>query len=589
LYAFHGQRNVTPYSVPLKPSSLDPNEVLLLDNGLVIYVWSGAYSKTVKRSKARLIAEKINKDERKNEAEIILQDQGYEDMEFWQIFGGLPDQIEIDDLTVYRHKHPRLYKVNLGMGYLELPQVSYHLVTEHKDDLDRDIFPKNRLLPTLLDTKFVYVLDTYTNVFIWVGRKSQRLVRAAAGKLAYEVSSMIERPSFATVTKELEGSETVIFKSNFKNWTDVVKVDYTKKSEPVHIVDQQQKKEPEKKADVTAIFAPRQPPMPHDEGIQLMKEWNEDLEFMQGFVLHKKKFVPLPQNEFGRFYTQDCYVFLCRYWIPSEDEEPEEDDEDEDSNDDVHYVLYFWQGVHANNMGWLTFTFTFQPRFENAFPGKLEVIKMKQQQENLKFLSHFKQKFIITNGSREKSLANEYDDKTQFYQIRSNGGYLTSRCIEIDANPKLLNSEFCYILKVPFNSDDLNGIVYAWIGRIANVNESRLAEELAASIFSSSYSIQIINEGEEPENFFWVGLGGRCDDYEQDASYLAQSRLFRCSNDKGFFCVSEKCADFCQADLADDDIMILDSGNAVFMWVGSQTSETEVQIGLRTTIVSIYE
>jgi len=142
-------------------------------------------------------------------------------------------------------------------------------------------------------------------------------------------------------------------------------------------------------------------------------------------------------------------------------------------------------------------------------------------------------------------------------------------------------------LQVPFNSDDLNGIVYAWIGRIANVNESRLAEELAASIFSSSYSIQIINEGEEPENFFWVGLGGRCDDYEQDASYLAQSRLFRCSNDKGFFCVSEKCADFCQADLADDDIMILDSGNAVFMWVGSQTSETEVQIGLRTTILYV--
>ena len=49
------------------------------------------------------------------------------------------------------------------MGYLELPQVSYHLVTEHKNDLDRDIFPKNRLLPTLLDTKFVYVLDTYTS------------------------------------------------------------------------------------------------------------------------------------------------------------------------------------------------------------------------------------------------------------------------------------------------------------------------------------------------------------------------------------------------------------------------------------------
>ena len=55
LYAFYGQRNVKPYSIPLKFSSLNPNEVLILDKGLLIYVWSGALSKTVKRSKARYI------------------------------------------------------------------------------------------------------------------------------------------------------------------------------------------------------------------------------------------------------------------------------------------------------------------------------------------------------------------------------------------------------------------------------------------------------------------------------------------------------------------------------------------------------
>ena len=58
-----------------------------------------------------MIAEKINKDERKNEAEIVIQDQGYEDYEFWNLFGGYPDEIEAEELSVYRHKHPRLYKV----------------------------------------------------------------------------------------------------------------------------------------------------------------------------------------------------------------------------------------------------------------------------------------------------------------------------------------------------------------------------------------------------------------------------------------------------------------------------------------------
>lgn len=37
----------------------------------------------------------------------------------------------------------------------------------------------------------------------------------------------------------------------------------------------------------------------------------------------------------------------------------------------------------------------------------------------------------------------------------------------------------------------------------------------------------------------------------------------RCSNEKGYFSVSEKCSDFCQDDLADDDIMLLDNGKEV--------------------------
>lgn len=37
----------------------------------------------------------------------------------------------------------------------------------------------------------------------------------------------------------------------------------------------------------------------------------------------------------------------------------------------------------------------------------------------------------------------------------------------------------------------------------------------------------------------------------------------RCSNEKGYFAVTEKCSDFCQDDLADDDIMLLDNGQEV--------------------------
>lgn len=43
---------------------------------------------------------------------------------------------------------------------------------------------------------------------------------------------------------------------------------------------------------------------------------------------------------------------------------------------------------------------------------------------------------------------------------------------------------------------------------------------------------------------------------------------YRCSNEKGYFAVSEKCSDFCQDDLADDDIMLLDNGQEVSIGLG---------------------
>lgn len=51
------------------------------------------------------------------------------------------------------------------------------------------------------------------------------------------------------------------------------------------------------------------------EAHQLMTEWNEDLEGMEALVLEGKKFVRLPEEELGHFYSADCYVFLCRYWM----------------------------------------------------------------------------------------------------------------------------------------------------------------------------------------------------------------------------------------------------------------------------------
>lgn len=55
------------------------------------------------------------------------------------------------------------------------------------------------------------------------------------------------------------------------------------------------------------------------------------------------------------------------------EEDGEEEEEEKQPEEDFQCIVYFWQGREASNMGWLTFTFSLQKKFESLFPGKLEV------------------------------------------------------------------------------------------------------------------------------------------------------------------------------------------------------------------------
>lgn len=79
-------------SIHLEPvlpcvESLDPRYVFVLDTGLKIFIWYGKKCKNTLKSKARLMAEKINKNERKNRAEIITEVMGDESKDFWITLG----------------------------------------------------------------------------------------------------------------------------------------------------------------------------------------------------------------------------------------------------------------------------------------------------------------------------------------------------------------------------------------------------------------------------------------------------------------------------------------------------------------------
>ncbi|CAB3403082.1 unnamed protein product [Caenorhabditis bovis] len=567
--------------VPLNVESLDPRYCFLLDAGETMWIWSGYKSRITIANKARLFAERLNKRDRKGKSEIETCRQVRTPPEFWKALTGseTPPDVKIIEHVPesFVAERKRLYRVNIGMGFLELPQI----------ELAKGIAKQE-----MLHTKCVYILDTGSDIFLWTGKKANRLLKMAGQKMITELYNMIVRPDYSQIYKETEGEESMMFRSKFAGWDEIVPVDFTRTSESVQRVPDLKvivKQDNMMKTDLAALFLERQPAMSYEESEELMLDCNDDLELMESFVLEGRKFGKLPTEEFGIFYTMDCYVFLCRYAVLPEEDEEDEGDEKGDDKVDFKCVVYFWQGRDASNMGWLNFTFQLQPNFEDIFKDKLEVVRMYQQQENHKFLSHFKRKFLIKRGRRglTKNLGGRWPE---LYQMRANGSSVCNRTIQVDCQAKQLCSAFCHILRIPYKEykeDGPRGIVYVWLGNQTDPRDHNTAREVASDLvmrdYADNFEVVSVHEGQENDEF-WTALGGK-KKYETDGSFVHFTRLFRCTNEKGYFAVSEKTVDFCQDDLDDDDIMILDNGEAIFLWIGARSSEIEAKLAYKAATV----
>ncbi|CAF4516331.1 unnamed protein product, partial [Rotaria socialis] len=438
-YRASGTQKLHVELVPTGATSLDSRYVFFLDVGPRLYIWNGKKCNSMTRAKTRLFVEKLNKSERKGLSELIQINQGDETDKFWNELGGKPNNFQLVNHVPDNFNPAKsiLYKVDLGQEFIELPQV--------------ELEPGGVLKKELLHTRNIYILDCYTELFVWIGKKSARLVRMAATRLAVELLSMIQRPEHSVITKTLEGAETQVFKSKFDAWDDVLAVDFTRTAENVSKKGANMKKilqENEMKTNLTALFKNRPQWQTREAAREALEDWNIFLlQPFSMFVYENKKFVKLPDDERGQFYSHDSYLFVARYLLPSEDESMDNSElEDEIKDSDTERIVYFWQGRSANNTAWLSFNFTFKQELIDVL-GDFEIIQLIQQQENQRFMAHFNRKFVIHNGKRRTAAERLHMPvqrltQTEMYHIRWCYSTIMTRCIQIEATAANLCSEF---------------------------------------------------------------------------------------------------------------------------------------------------
>ena len=112
--------------------------------------------------------------------------------------------------------------------------------------------------------------------------------------------------------------------------------------------------------------------------------------------------------------------------------------------------------------------------------------------------------------------------------------------------------------------------------------------EAAKRIASQSVvePVMVFEGSEKPD--FWDALGGK-EAYSnekrlQEAQPDRTPRLFHCSNASGRF-VAEELIAFNQDDLIPDDVLLLDSGDALFLWIGDGANKEERENSLDTAKV----
>ncbi|XP_061840737.1 advillin [Nerophis lumbriciformis] len=539
-----GKKRVIAKEVDVSWISFNLGDVFLLDMGKSIVQWNGPNSNKQERLKGMLLAKDIRDRERGGRADIKVLEGDMEDSSpdimdmltdvlgerSCELTDGPPDESPDQE----QRAKVTLYHVCEAGGRIKITEVA-----------------TRPLIQDLLRHDDCYILDHGgTKVFVWKGRKATKDERQMAISRALEFIQVKNYCRTTNVEVMNDGAESALFKQLFQTWT--VK-DQTQGLGKVHTRGKIATISQET-FDVTVMHEMPQIAAQErmvDNGSGQVEVWR-----IENFELE-----PVPPPSYGYFYGGDCYLILYTYLV----------------NKKKSYLLYIWQGRHATQTV-LGASALQAIDVDERYGGAPVQVRVTMGKEPRHFLAIFKGKIVIYEGTTPGKDYCEPEPAVRLFQVHGSEPSDT-KAIEVPALASSLNSHDVFLLKSPCG-------LYLWCGKGSSGDERAMAKEISSMIGQKTHSIhaEIIAEGQEPEEF-WEIVGGRapyaCDKRLKQAVLDLQSRLFECSNKSGRFIVSEV-TQFTQDDLSQDDVMLLDTWDQVFLWIGKEANKVECKEAVLT-------
>jgi len=115
---------------------------------------------------------------------------------------------------------------------------------------------------------------------------------------------------------------------------------------------------------------------------------------------------------------------------------------------------------------------------------------------------------------------------------------------------------------------------WIWIGKNAHEIERKLANNFAIHV--TDIKPTIIEEDQEPQEF-WTAIGGKYayNTEVEENEQVYETKLHHVTLNKNLDIQLEEISDFEQEDLVGDDVMLLDAGTELYVWIGSGADDNE--------------